>query len=324
MVAHTVRFSAPGKVILFGEHAVVYGHPAIATAISSRSYSTVKESNNDNIILSVPLLFPNQVFKITEKSVILPELESIKSLILEICNKHQNEPLPEIEIRSDVSPSAGLGSSAAVAVSLAASLLEYYGYDFKLENINKLALESEKITHGTPSGIDNTISTYGGGILYQKGEITPLESKLSSAVFVVVDSGQWRNTKILVENVRERKRTDPDSIQRIFNKIEEITWEAKIQLEKGNIRKIGYLMNENHEQLVELGVSIPHLQNIIEILDETNVLGRKITGAGGGGSIIALYDNYEYAVKVSETMNRNHPYPSYPIKIFQPGVKIEE
>lgn len=324
MALQSTKFSAPGKVILFGEHSVVYGHPAIATAVGLRAYCEVRKSDGRDIILSVPLLFNNQLFVINENSVLPPELESLKHVIMLISNKHVKAPPLNITITSDIPYSAGLGSSAATSVSLVASLLEYYKEDYNLNLINEIAFESEKITHGTPSGIDNTISTYGGGLLYENGIITPIASKLSSSFLLIIESGVSRNTKDIVEKVRKMRVTNPDKTQSIFNKISEITRDAKKHLESGNIKAVGTLMNENHEQLVKLGVSTPILNNIIDLIDNTNALGRKITGAGGGGSIIALYDNFEYAKEIAMNFTENLGYVTYPSKIFQLGVRIEE
>ncbi|MCE7743098.1 MAG: mevalonate kinase [Candidatus Heimdallarchaeota archaeon] len=323
MVADSIKFSAPGKVILFGEHSVVYGHPAIAAAIGLRALCEVTRSNEETITISAPMLFSDQTFTISEKSIVPTELESFKHILLLLSRSHENGFIPKVELSSSIPPSAGLGSSAATAVSLTASLLEFYGHDHDLETINDIAFESEKITHGSPSGIDNSISTYGGGIIYEKGVITPLTSKIPSSTLVIIDSGIPRQTKKLIEKVQKKKDVEPKNVQTIFNKIEDITLDAKKYLESGNIRQVGNLMNENHELLEKLDVGIPFISNIVDFIDKTDALGRKLTGAGGGGSVIALYDDYEYAKDVVSDFVING-FDAYLTNIFETGVKIEE
>lgn len=323
MAAKSTKFSAPGKVILFGEHSVVYGHPAIASAIGLRAWSEVKESTDNRASITTPMLFSDEKFFISRNLNVPQEIEPFKHIFLKLSEIKKNNLVPEIEISSNIPHSAGLGSSAATAVSLAASLLEFYGYEHKLDEINKIAFESEIITHGTPSGIDNSISTYGGGILYEKGVMKNLNAKISTSTLLVVDSGVLRQTKEIVERVRKKKETDSGMVQTIFNNIEEITWRAKEKIESGDIEGVGNLMNENHGLLEKLGVSNSTLNNIVKFIDETDVLGRKLTGAGGGGCIIALYKNYENAKDVALKLGLNG-FDTYLSHIFETGVKLEE
>ncbi len=322
MVADSMTFSAPGKVILFGEHSVVYGYPAIATAIGLRAWCKVKKSAENKITLSAPLLYPDQTFTISKELSVPPELQSMKHIIL-LNSSYEKKLFPDVEISSDIPASSGLGSSAATAVSLTASLLRFYGHEHNLERINDIAFESEKITHGSPSGIDNSISTYGGGIIYEKGVMIPLTTKVTSSTLVIIDSGIPRQTKKLVEQVKRKKDAEPKTVQAIFDKIEKITLDARKYIESGNIREVGNLMNENHEMLEKLEVSISPLNKIVDYIDETDALGRKLTGAGGGGCVIALYDDYKCAKDVASNFVIKG-FDTYLSNIFETGVKFEE
>ncbi|MHA1198499.1 MAG: mevalonate kinase [Candidatus Heimdallarchaeaceae archaeon] len=323
MVAHPIMFSAPGKAILFGEHSVVYGHPAIATAINLRAKCEVNNSLEKKPTISAPDLFLDKTFTILRESEVPTEMEPLKHIFMLLEENQTDNLIPSVRITSTIPPAAGLGSSAAAAVSLTASLLKFYECEYDLDKIRDIAFESEKITHGSPSGIDNSISTFGGGILYEKGKITKLKSAITSSFLVIADSSVLRSTKNLVKYVKKRKTNESDDIQTIFNDIESITLDARRQLELGNLEEVGLLMNANHESLVKLGVGHPALTKIVDLIDSSHALGRKLTGAGGGGCIIALFKNYSSAKDLAINLE-NKGFPAYISNMFETGVKIEK
>jgi mevalonate kinase len=305
MDVNTVEFSAPGKIILFGEHAVVYKHPAIAAAIDLRAKSSISASSEQNSFLSVPDLFPKKLFDLNLTT--LPEnLTALKFVIDSLLEVTESSKNPTIEISSQIPLSAGLGSSAAVSVSLIAGFSKFLGMDIDLREINKLAYETEKIIHSFPSGIDNTISTYGGGILYENGVMKELSFQLSSNYMVIVNSLIPRNTKDLVESVRKKHEKNPSAIQGIFHNIHNIVIDAEKALKVGDLAQIGELMSSNHQLLRDLGVSHRTLDEIVKILDEKRALGSKLTGAGGGGCVISLFDDYHKATEVVELMKEKN------------------
>ena len=322
MGTDSIVFSAPGKVILFGEHSVVYGHPAIATAINLRAKCEVTKSSDKFPSLSTPDLFPDNIFTINEKSEVPIELEPFKHLFLILSENQKKTIYPKVKLTSAIPSSSGLGSSAATAVSLTASLMKFYNNDHNLEKIRDIAFESEKLIHGFPSGIDNTISTFGGGIIYERGQMAPLTSKISSSFLVIIDSLVPRSTKELVEKVQKKRENEPKKVQAIFNQIEAITWEAKKQLESGDSVEIGRLMNENHKLLEKLDVGHPILSKLVSIIDQTKTLGRKLTGAGGGGCVIALFDEFSTAKEVTKLIEKKG-FRAYISNIFETGVKNE-
>ncbi|MHA1217407.1 MAG: mevalonate kinase [Candidatus Heimdallarchaeaceae archaeon] len=305
MDVNTVEFSAPGKIILFGEHAVVYKHPAIAAAIDLRAISFISASSEQISILSVPDLFPKKLFDLNLTP--LPEnLTALKFVIDSLLEVTESSKNPTIEISSQIPLSAGLGSSAAVSVSLIAGFSKFLGMDIDLHEINKLAYETEKIIHSFPSGIDNTISTYGGGILYENGVMKELSFQLSSNYIVIINSLIPRNTKDLVESVRKKYEKNPSAIQGIFHNIHNIVIDAEKALKAGDLAQIGELMSSNHQLLRDLGVSHRTLDEIVKILDEKRALGSKLTGAGGGGCVISLFDDYHRATEVVELMKEKN------------------
>jgi len=318
----SITYSAPGKVILFGEHAVVYGYAAIAIAIELRAKCTIVPSLSKNISVLTPDLFPNESFTISKNSSLPKSLRAVEYIIREMLQIKKSMNNPIIKIISEIPPSAGLGSSAAVAVSLISSLSVFLKSGINLEVINNIAFEAEKIIHGSPSGIDNTISTYGGGILY-KTEIKrkiPIENQ--SCFFVIVNSLIPRNTKDVVEKVKKRRNKNKQKIDQIFEEIEAITIQGEESLKKGNHEETGTLMSENQNLLEKLGVNHPELTKIIRLVDKHGVLGRKLTGAGEGGCIIALFDDYQEAKLAINTLKEKR-FQAFITNVSSEGVRNE-
>ncbi len=305
MDVNTTEFSAPGKIILFGEHAVVYGYPAIATAIDLRAKSSVLDSSKQISTISIPDLFQKKQFELNQTP--LPqELTALKFIVDSILRNFELKKNFDIKIASQIPSSVGLGSSAAVSVAMVASLSSFFGKSLNLEEINKLAHESEKIIHSFPSGIDTTISTYGGGIYYENGVIRELPFRISSAYVVIINSLIKRNTKDIVEKVKKKYEEKQNSIKEIFNNIHEIVIDAEKALIDENLPEIGKLMSLNHNSLKDLDVSHEVLDKIVNVLDKNGALGSKLTGAGGGGCVISLFDDFtkaKDAIKIMKEKN---------------------
>ena len=321
MDVNTIEYTAPGKIILFGEHAVVYKHPAIAAAINLRAKCSIYAKSKLPSILSVPDLFPQKSFEL-DYSDFPAEISALKFIIDSFNKETKPEKSFKAEISSQIPPSVGLGSSAAVSVSLIASLTEFFDTKLNLNNIRELAHESEKITHGFPSGIDTAVSTYGGGIIFNEGKIERIPIKLSSAHLVVINSLIARNTKDLVEKVRNLHIQDSDFVEGIFNDINGIVEDAKVALKKKDLNKIGELMSLNQILLNKLGVSHKIINEIIEILEKNKALGSKLTGAGGGGCVISIFDDYNKARNILDIMNEKG-FRAFISNFSKEGVKNE-
>jgi mevalonate kinase len=288
MDVNRITFSAPGKIILFGEHAVVYGFPAIAVAINLRARCSIFKTSKKINCISAPDLFPKEEFYINRN--VPASLRALEFLVNHIMKEKEMQENIDIQITSAIPPSAGLGSSAAVLVSLAASLYYSSEKQLNLQKVNDIAFEAEKIIHNTPSGIDNTISTFGGGIRYEKSGMMELPINMEFAS--------------------------------IFEEIKNITLEGEKELAKGNVENVGYLMAKNHELLKEIGVSHPKLEEIIEKLKLHGSFGSKLTGAGGGGCIISIFEEQETA-KQSIRKFKNQGLQAFITKISVSGVRIE-
>ncbi|MHA1952869.1 MAG: mevalonate kinase [Candidatus Heimdallarchaeaceae archaeon] len=320
MDVEKVTFSAPGKVILFGEHSVVYGYPAIASAIGLRAKCSINSTSLEQNTISVPNIMPDRKFILGNE--IPDDLKSLEFILNHILKKTKRQKNLEMEILSDLPVSAGLGSSAAVAVSVVTSLFSILGIEYNLENVNEVAFDAEKIIHGTPSGIDNTISTFGGSIIFEKGNIKQIPINLHLSHIVIVNSLVPRNTRDLVNSLRDRYNKNSKKYSQLFEEIGEIVEESQKSLKDGDLERIGYLMNKNHILLEKLGVGNKHIKKIVSILNNQKAIGCKLTGAGGGGCVLGLFEKEENINNVIEILQQEG-YNAFITDISTQGVRDE-
>jgi mevalonate kinase len=265
---------ANGKIILFGEHFVVHGAPAIAAGISSKVVVEVKKADKNSIV--------------TEHQVSEKMSEDGIQRVLAVMGIHDKY---EVHLKGDLKTYGGLGSSAAFCVALVKALAEEKGMDLTKEEINKFAYEGEKAFHGDPSGIDNTVACYGGIVQFKK---TPEKNnfeffKVGKDLDVVISfTGKYSPTAKMVERVRKFKEQDETEFAQLMDEYSDIEHEGRKFLAKGKLRMIGTLMNANQSLLSEVGVSDETNDRIIKIMLENGALGAKLTGGGGGGCCIAL------------------------------------
>jgi len=279
---------APGKVILFGEHFVVKGKPAIAVALGLRLKVEVREYTGGIVVISrntgERLVVDPGTLSASSNN--LKQLIAILRRLKDMCGSLKPA---YIEIHSDIPIAAGLGSSASLAVAFTAAFSRYLGLHLNKYEISNIAYEAEKIVHGKPSGIDNTIASIGGAILYRKGSIRSISiSKLDEVALIIADTGIERSTREAVLKVLSLCERHPKVMEKIYDASEEIVHEAEQALRNGEWERIGELMNINHGLLSAIGVSLIELEKLVYVARKAGALGAKITGAGIGGSIIAL------------------------------------
>ena len=318
-----VRASAPGKIILFGEHFVVKGKPAIAVALSPRIHVLIREWDSDKLVVlsrdtGYRIVFDPDSLEVIESN---GELLQLKKILEELKNKKTIKPA-YIEITSEIPVAAGLGSSASLAVAFTAAYSKYIGLELSREEVSRIAFEAEKIVHGKPSGIDNTIATFGGAILYEKGSFTRLRVGEIKDYFIIADTGVPRSTRKAVLQVLNLYEKYPDILKHVYNAAEKIVREAEKALERADTIKIGELMNINHGLLSAIGVSGLELEQLVHMARRSGALGSKITGAGIGGSIIALASR-DKVDRVYEALRR-HAKRLIKASIDWEGVRIEE
>ena len=287
--------SAPGKIILFGEHAVVYGRPALAVPVMQvHADVDVSDAARPGIWIDAPDV------NLHAELNTLPSDHPIASVIHNFLFLSRASPFPNLEIRitSTIPVASGLGSGAAVTVALTRALASHLSYSMTDEEINAFAYEIEKLHHGTPSGIDNTVVTYARPVYFVKGELIETFKVGAPFTILIADTGISAPTKESVGDVRRLWLNDRSRWETVFDKIGEVAFTARRAIESGKWELLGELMNENHELLQKLTVSSPELDRLVEAACNAGALGAKMSGGGRGGNMIALV-NAEIAEKVS-------------------------
>lgn len=321
--------SAPAKVILFGEHFVVYGEPAIVLAIDKRAYAKVEQRVDSKLFfrslnLRLSGYFENGNFKAEEGDVreARSRFEPLKCAVEKVMEKVGDKVGLNVEVNSAIPVAAGLGSSAATAASVATAAGALLGVKMAKEEVFRIAFEAEKITHGTPSGVDPAIATFGGALMFQMDTgFKPIEVKCEVPL-VVGDTGIDRSTKVQVMKVRGVMEKHPQIFRLMREIAREIVLEALEALKRGDLEALGELMNLNHALLYGLGVSDESLEWLINAARKAGAAGAKLTGAGGGGCMIALAGN-ERIVKVLEAVQIAGG-RAFIAKKTDEGVKIEQ
>ena len=279
--------SAPGKIILFGEHAVVYGRPALAVPIGQvHADVEITGSGRPGIWLNAP-----DIGLDAELNALASD-HALAAVIHNLFFSLGISPFPalEIKITSTIPVASGLGSGAAVSVALTRALAAHLGKQMSNEQVNVLAYEIEKLHHGTPSGIDNTVITYNRPVYFTRA--APIETFVPGAPFTLAigDTGRPAPTKQSVAAVRRLWESDKPAWERVFDRIGEIVRAAREDIERGKRKELGELMNENHALLRELTVSSPELDNLVHAARQAGALGAKLSGGGRGGNMLALVE----------------------------------
>ena len=279
--------SAPGKVILFGEHAVVYGQPAIAVPVTQVKASVTVAPAPPGSGLTIVASDLGADYRLDAAPPDEP-LTAAARLALSHCSAP--EPDATLTLRSTIPIASGLGSGTAVSTALIRALAEFLGCPMETAGLSALVFEIEKIHHGTPSGIDNTVVAYAQPVYFRRGH--PVERLAVGAPFTLLigDTGIRSSTREAVEQVRESRRRDPARYDALFDQIGDVASEARRAIEAGRVDALGPLMDENHELLIELGVSSPELDELVESARFGGAMGSKLSGAGRGGNMVALVE----------------------------------
>jgi mevalonate kinase len=281
---------APGKAILFGEHAVVYGHPAIAVPIHGVAAHATVSSRQDGDPGSVWIDAPNIGYA-AWADFSLPDdpLQLAVRLALEEFDGELPKAL-ELRIESDIPVASGMGSSAAVTVAILRVMATHFEAMISPERTAELAFEVEKLHHGTPSGIDNSVIAIERPIYFVMDMPVEVIRVPRPFSMVLADTGKPSATRALVDSVRDRWIADRAAIETDFRSIGDVTREARAAIEAGEISALGPLMTHNQGLLGKIGVSSPELERLIDAAVGAGALGAKLSGAGGGGTMIALVE----------------------------------
>jgi mevalonate kinase len=283
-----ISASAPGKIILFGEHAVVYGRPAIAAPVNQVRANAIVMAEPRSPAGRVTIQAPQIDLDNTLDA--LPSDHPISLAIHLVLGALgiKSPPAFHLRLTSTIPVAAGLGSGAAVSVAIIRAVSSFLGHPLQDDQVSTIAFEVEKLHHGTPSGIDNTVITYQRPVYFIKG--ARIESFQVSVPFTIVigDTGIKSPTAVAVGDLRRAWQVAADHYEPLFDAVGMLAQAARQEIEHGNPLAIGSLMNENHSLLQEMGVSSPELDNLVEAARSAGALGAKLSGGGRGGNMIAL------------------------------------
>jgi len=291
-----------GKVILFNEHFVVYGLPAIASAIGTKTMALVERRPGSGVELK-----DNRPETKGYKAEKFGQQKESLDHMLKFMNIDTKNSAFTVALAGDLLAASGVGASAASCAAIARAFSQELSLDYSDEKVNEIAYEGEKGYHGTPSGIDNTAATFGGLIWYKREGTSHLmeRMKLRKPVEIVMgNTGLVADTKLVVGGVKERKERDPERYARIFKNAEQLARDARRQLESFNLEKVGSQMDANHLLLQQIEVSCPELDTLVDLARDNGALGAKMTGTGKGGYMVALTPGKELQERVAKAIEK--------------------
>ncbi|MGQ9550085.1 MAG: mevalonate kinase [Roseiflexus sp.] len=294
--------SAPGKIILCGEHAVVYGRPAIALPLADV---------RARVIITPGMLGSGICFDAPDLGrrwlIASAPHDPLSELTLATLRRFGVPDMPDIKIAitSDIPIASGMGSGAAIATAIVRALASAFRRDLSAAEVSALVYESEQRYHGTPSGIDNTVIAYEQAIWFQRRsepphQIEPLAIALPF-VLLIGDTGVRSATRLPVGEVRRRWAENPSRYEALFDAVADIVHQVRRALSKGDRAALGSLLDHNQALLEEIGVSSPELERLIAAARRAGAHGAKLSGGGWGGVMIALVEP-EIAQQVREAL----------------------
>ena len=307
------KASAPGKVILFGEHFVVYGVKAILCAINKRVTVTAEKIKEEKI--SIKSDIGNLELELNKP---ISEINSPLKPFYYLANKiirNQSTGI-EIKIESDIPLGAGLGSSSACCVAGAAAISKLFSEKTKKE-ILELAIEAEKTIFKNTSGADCTVCTYGGIIEYEKEKDFIKIKSEPNFHLIIANSNIKHSTESIVSKVKQFKNDDTERFSKLCNDESKLIEDVLQLLKENNIQKLGQKVVQNQKYLETLGISNEKLKDMIKIGQESS-FGTKITGAGDGGCVFSLTDESNLENTINGFKKKN--YDCFSVKIDYDGL----
>jgi mevalonate kinase len=272
-----------GKVILAGEHAVVYGAPALALGIDRGATARARALARGPSRLRVA----SWGLQVTDEDT--SDLGRALASLLASVRRHQMSPPVDIEAVTDLPAGGGLGCSAALGVAIARAVA---GLDRTTDDVREHAMAWERVFHGNPSGVDTTVAVFGGVIRFAREEgrasrVDPVAPRVP-LVFAVGHSGTASSTRTMVESVARQRDAKPAVVAESFEGIRRVVTRATHAIEVGNRGLLGEQLDMNQTLLARLSLSTPAIDALCAWAREHGALGAKLTGAGGGGCVVAL------------------------------------
>lgn len=292
-----------GKIVLFGDHFVVYGLPGIASSINDLTVATIEKAEKFEFIDNRPA---TEGYKEKKQC----EIESSLKLILDAMRIDAGRTPVKITLSGDLFCTSGVGASAAMATAVARAFSDYFSLNLDDEEINKIAFEGEKgAAGGTTTGIDNTCSTFGGVIWFRRDVLAgrnKIESiKVRKPIEMVLgNTGLTSVTSAVISDVRELKAKNTEKFEKIFGEYEKMVREGRLALEQYDLKRLGTLMNQNHKLLQQMEVSCRELDFLVNLAKEHGAQGAKMTGTGRGGYMVALTPGEKVQEKVAKAIEK--------------------
>lgn len=333
------KASAPGKVILFGEHAVVYDKLGIAASVDLNCFIEVSTNNENKVTYEIKKIgmkksmTKEELFELYEtverlkgeerfdEIKELQKKEKLNAALFLISSLMKKYGFVPADVVGDSGVPKNLGSSSSAFSATAMAVSKFLGKDLSKEEICNLAYQGDVVAHGgTPSGIDNSIVTYGGYIQYRKSKgIKPLDIKFKLPI-IFVDSGQPSRTGETVPYIRDQRNENKEFVDQVLDNLDKISIQALDALKEKRLELIGKLMLEYYSELKKLNISTEKLDGIVEIAIKNQALGAKPTGGWGGGCCLVLAKDQEHANELVKVYKENG-FNSFQTKIGVEGVR---
>jgi mevalonate kinase len=281
-----LQVSAPAKIILFGEHAVVYGQPSLAVPVSQLRVTATLEPTVQGG-LQIVAADINQVLPITlDGDIVQNALAQMARLTLE--HLKISPPNVTIKIESQIPLASGLGSGAAVSAALGRAIAKAVQRELSDHDLNTLVYEIERIHHGTPSGVDNTVIVYERPVYFIRDVSMETLNIRYPVHLLIADTGKAALTRDSVGDVRKLYEQQSQTTLPLIQAIGKIAQQARAAVEVGDAVALGQLANQNHTLLQQLTVSSVELDRLVGAARNAGALGAKLSGSGRGGNMIAF------------------------------------
>lgn len=306
--------STHSKLIMVGEHSVVYSQPAIALPFPViEATSTVTEMSGT--LLSTTIII-DCLYYVGPLDEAPEKMSGIVACIHETLSDLGEKPEGlHIRLSSTIPVGRGLGSSAAVAIAIVKSLFNHHGQKLTQKKLMKLVHIGETHAHGNPSGLDMAAASSDLPIWFQREE-EPTPLRIGSPFYLVVaDTGRIGDTRMAVESIKGKYQSNPIATQQAIDLLGEITYMAKDALLNGELELLGSCLNAAQQELFKLGVSDEGIDNLVRVAREEEALGAKLTGGGRGGCIIAVAKDEQHARKLVQALSEAGAYQTWKYQV---------